>query len=72
MAEELRTAEPFGVQGQYENIWHIALAERWSDGAMIGYRTFCGRNYPATADRHPLEGLPQACSDCLAQQERPH
>jgi hypothetical protein len=72
VGEELRAIAPFGLQGQYENIWHIASAERWSDGALVGHRTFCGRNYPQTADRHELDGLPQPCSDCLAQQDRPH
>ena len=62
MAEELRPEEPFGLQGQYENIWHIAAAERWSDGRIIGHRTFCGRNYPEAVDRSDLEGslLPYA------------
>ncbi len=50
MAEELRPESPLGVQGTNENIWHIAAAERWSDGKLIGHRTFCGRNY--VAQRH--------------------
>lgn len=72
MAEELRPEEPFGLQGQYENIWHIAAAERWSDGRIIGHRTFCGRNYPEAVDRRDLEGLEQVCSDCTAQVARRH
>lgn len=35
MAEEMRPEAPFGVQGSHENIWHIAAAERWSDGQVI-------------------------------------
>jgi hypothetical protein len=72
MPEELRPEPPFGLQGEYENIWHIAVAERWSDERLIGHRTFCGRNYSATVEQRDLEGLPQVCSDCTAQQERPH
>jgi len=72
MPEEIRPEPPFGLRGQYENIWHIAFAERWSDGQLIGHRTFCGRNYPNT-DEHPdIEGLTDVCSDCLAQVERRH
>ena len=37
MAEEMRPESPFGLQGANENIWHIARAERWSDGALIGH-----------------------------------
>lgn len=44
MAEEMRPETAFGLQGAYENIWHIARAERWSDGQLIGHRTYCGRN----------------------------
>lgn len=72
MAEELRPKPAFGLQGQYENIWHIAAAERWSDGQLVGHRTYCGRNYPDTVKQRDVEGLPQPCSDCLAQQQRPH
>jgi len=72
MGEELRRETGFGVRGQRENIWHIAAAERWSDGAMIGHRTQCGRNYPADVDRANLEGLDQVCSDCTAQVAKPH
>lgn len=72
MPEELRPVTAFGVQGEYENIWHIASAARWSDGRLVGYRTFCGRNYGETAEQRDVEGLPQVCSDCTAQQERPH
>jgi hypothetical protein len=67
MAEELRRVEPFGLQGANENIWHIAAAERWSDGRTIGHQTFCGRNYPASVEHRDLDGLPQVCSDCTAQ-----
>ena len=72
MAEELRPEAPFGLQGQYENIWHIAAAERWSDGGLIGHRTFCGRNYPEAVARADLEGLEQVCSDCTAQVAQRH
>jgi len=72
MPEEIRPEPPFGLRGQYENIWHIAFAERWSDGHLIGHRTFCGRNYPNTDDRPAIEGLTEVCSDCLAQVERRH
>ena len=72
MAEELRPEQPFGVQGPNENIWHIAAAERWSDGQLIGHRTFCGRNYSASANLHDLEGLSTACSDCTAQVAQRH
>jgi hypothetical protein len=41
MAEELHPEQPFGLQGANENIWHIASAERWSDGQLIGHRTYC-------------------------------
>ena len=59
--------QPFGLRGAYENIWHIAAAERWSDGALIGHRTYCCRNYADDVDRHVLDGLPEVCSDCQAQ-----
>ena len=72
MGEELVDEAPFGLRGQYENIWHIALAERWSDGHVIGHRTFCGRNYPDTDERPPVEGLPELCSDCSAQVAKRH
>lgn len=72
MAEELRPADPFGLQGTNENIWHIAVSERWSDGAVIGHRTYCGRNYPPEADHRPLDGLSQVCSDCTAQVTQRH
>lgn len=67
MAEELRPQLPFGLQGANENIWHIASAERWSDGGLIGHRTFCGRNYATDAHRGDLAELDQVCSDCSAQ-----
>jgi hypothetical protein len=67
MAEELRPEPPFGLQGANENIWHIAAAERWSDGHLIGHRTFCGRNYAAPAAQQDLAGLNDVCSDCTAQ-----
>jgi hypothetical protein len=72
MAEELRPQDPFGVQGTYENIWHIASAERWSDGGLIGHRTYCGRNYAADANRGDLDELQQVCSDCSAQVAQRH
>ena len=72
MAEELRPESPFGLQGAYENIWHIAAAQRWSDGGLIGYRTFCGRNYPEAVTQHDLAGLAQICSDCTAQVAQRH
>ncbi|HUG47682.1 MAG TPA: hypothetical protein VMP67_04650 [Candidatus Limnocylindria bacterium] len=72
MAEELRPEEPFGLRGQYENIWHIAFAERWSDGQVIGHRTFCGRNYAASDEQNDLNGLNDVCSDCTAQVAQRH
>ena len=72
MAEELRPEAPIGVQGANENIWHIAVAERWSDGVQIGHHTFCGRNYAASANLHDLEGLTAVCSDCTAQVAERH
>jgi hypothetical protein len=72
MAEELRPEAPFGLRGAYENIWHIAAAERWSDGAVIGHRTFCGRNYPESAERGDLATLEGVCSDCTAQVAQRH
>ena len=67
MAEVMQPEEPFGLRGQYENIWHIAAAERTSDGVVIGHRTFCGRNYPNTDERPAVEDLAEVCSDCRAQ-----
>jgi hypothetical protein len=72
MAEEMRPEAAFGLQGANENIWHIARAERWSDGGLIGHRTFCGRNYPADVEQRDLEGLDQVCSDCTAQVSQNH
>jgi hypothetical protein len=72
MGEELRPEDPFGLRGQYENIWHIALAERWSDGQLIGHRTFCGRNYPNTDERPDVDSLSEVCSDCRAQVAHRH
>lgn len=72
MAEELRPESAFGLQGANENIWHVAVAERWSDGRLIGHRTYCGRNYSAAVEHRDLEGLSQVCSDCTAQLERRH
>jgi hypothetical protein len=72
MAEELRPETPFGLQGPNENIWHIAAAERWSDGQRIGHRTFCGRNYSEPAEHRDLAGLEQVCSDCSAQVAERH
>lgn len=67
MGEELHPEPPFGVRGPYENIWHIAAAERWSDGKPVGHRTFCGRNYPVPEAKPDLAGLTDLCSDCEAQ-----
>lgn len=67
MAEELRPESAFGLQGVNENIWHVASAERWSDGGLIGHRTFCGRNYAEPVARHDLDGLSEVCTDCMAQ-----
>lgn len=72
MAEELHPETPFGVQGANENIWHIASAERWSAGTLIGHRTFCGRNYGEPVARHDLAGLSEICSDCTAQVAQRH
>jgi hypothetical protein len=72
MGEELVNEKPFGLRGQYENIWHIAFAERWSDGNLVGHRTYCGRNYPDTQERPEVEGLPELCSDCSAQVAKRH
>jgi hypothetical protein len=72
VAEELRPEEPFGLQGAYENIWHIAAAERWSDGGLIGHRTFCGRNYPPSVEHRDLAEVSQVCSDCTAQVAQRH
>jgi hypothetical protein len=72
MAEELHPEPPFGLQGTNENIWHIAAAERWSDGRRIGHRTYCGRNYPEPVQQHDLAELPEVCSDCTAQVARRH
>lgn len=72
MAEELRPEPPFGLQGANENIWHIAAAERWSDGQLIGHHTFCGRNYGEPVEQHDLAGLSEVCSDCTAQVARRH
>jgi len=72
MSEELRPEPPFGLRGQYENIWHIAAAERWSDGKVIGHSTYCGRNYPETSERPDVDGLPEVCSDCTKQVAHRH
>lgn len=72
MAEELRPESPFGLRGAYENIWHIAAAERWSDGQIVGHRTFCGRNYPPSEERPDLAELTEVCSDCTAQVAQRH
>lgn len=72
MGEELRPEAPFGLRGAYENIWHIAAAQRWSDGALIGHRTYCGRNYPETLERPDTEQLSEVCSDCTAQIAHSH
>ncbi|MGH2358643.1 MAG: hypothetical protein ACRDGJ_11670 [Candidatus Limnocylindria bacterium] len=72
MAEELRPTASIGLRGDHENIWHIGAAERWSDGQLIGHRTYCGRNYPEAVQRHDLARLTEVCSDCRAQVERRH
>jgi hypothetical protein len=72
MPEEQRPEDPFGLRGPYENIWHIAAAERWSDGAHIGHRTYCGRNYGHTDERPDVATLTEVCSDCQAQIARRH
>ena len=72
MSEELRNEPVFGLRGQYENIWHLAAAERWSDGVLIGHRTYCGRNYPETDERPDPAGLTEVCSDCTAQVANRH
>ena len=72
MAEELRPEPPFALQGPNENIWHIASAERWSDGGAIGHRTFCGRNYPASVERRDPADVGQLCSDCTGQVAQRH
>lgn len=64
--------DPFGLQGANENIWHIAAAERLSDGRKIGHQTFCGRNYADSVEHRDLDGLSQVCSDCTAQVTRRH
>jgi hypothetical protein len=72
MTESLRPETPFGLRGAYENIWHIAAAERWSDGVLIGHRAYCGRNYPDVDERPDLAGLAEVCSDCNAQVANRH
>ena len=72
MAEELVPGEPFALRGADQNIWHIAAGERWSDKALVGHRTYCGRNYPPDVERNELEGLDNICSDCEAQVTRRH
>lgn len=72
MAEELRPEASFGLRGAHENIWHVAAAERWSDGQLIGHRTYCGRNYGADVDAHELGDLVEVCSDCTAQVAQRH
>ena len=72
MAEELHPEAPFGLQGANENIWHIAAAERWSDGTLIGHRTYCGRNYAEPVTQHALAELSEVCSDCTAQVTQRH
>ena len=72
MAEELRPEPAFGLQGSNENIWHVAAAERWSDGGLIGHRTYCGRNYGADVEAHELADLTDVCSDCTAQVAQRH
>jgi hypothetical protein len=72
VAEELRPTTSFGLRADNENIWHIGAAERWSDGQLIGHRTYCGRNYPRAVQRGDLAELAEVCSDCSAQVARRH
>jgi hypothetical protein len=72
MAEELHPESPFGLRGEHEHIWHIAAAERRSDGQLVGHRTFCGRNYPETDERPDIATLSEVCSDCSAQVAQRH
>lgn len=72
MAEELRPEDAFALRGANENIWHVAAAERWSDGGAIGHRTYCGRNYGRDVQTHDLAALDDVCSDCTAQVARRH
>ena len=72
MSEEQRPEPPFGLRGPYENIWHIAAAERWSDGKVVGHSTYCGRNYPQTTELPDVDSLTNICSDCLAQVAHRH
>jgi hypothetical protein len=58
MAEEMRPEPPSGLQGANENIWHIARAERWSDGHLIDHRTFRERNKRPGIRRGVRCGLP--------------
>jgi len=72
MAEELYPESSFGLRGENEHIWHIAAAERRSDGQTVGHRTFCGRNYPQTDERPDVATLSEVCSDCSAQVAQRH
>jgi hypothetical protein len=72
VAEELRPTSSVGLRGDNENIWHIAAAERWSDGQLIGHRTYCGRNYSQAAQQSDLAGVDDVCSDCRGQVARRH
>jgi hypothetical protein len=72
MAEVMEPEPPFGLRGQYENIWHIAAATRMSDGKLVGHRTYCGRNYPDQDERPDIAGLTEVCSDCTNQMEHRH
>ncbi len=60
------------MKGANENIWHVAMAERWGDGQLIGHRTFCGRNYAQPFVQDDLAGLSDVCSDCTAQVAERH
>ncbi len=60
------------MKGANENIWHVAAAERWGDGQLIGHRTFCGRNYAHPFAQRDLAGLSEVCSDCSAQVAERH
>ena len=72
MAEVTEPEPPFGLKGQYENIWHVAAATRRSDGVLIGHRTYCGRNYPDQEERPDIADLTDVCSDCTKQLEHRH
>jgi len=71
MAEELVPKDAFALRDG-QGSWHIGAAERWSDGRLVGLRTYCGRNYPDGVERGELDGLTDVCSDCRAQVAQRH